>query len=50
MCIFIQKYVLGSALKEVAILQAEKKAMNDDINMNNKPFANTVLSVLRVTL
>lgn len=47
MCIFIQKYVLGSLLCMRCNSQAEKKAMNDDINIDNKkPSLCTVLSVL----
>lgn len=36
-CIFIQKYVLGAHCIQGAVLDAENKAMDDCININNKP-------------
>lgn len=57
MCIFIRKYVLGACYVRGAVLDAKKKAMNDDININNRNHhldgaymaLCTVLSVLHVT-
>ena len=57
MCIFIRKYVLGACYVRGTVLDAKNKAMNDDININNKNHhldgaymaLCTVLSVLRVT-
>lgn len=57
MCIFIRKYVLGACCVRGAVLDAKDKAMNDDININNRNHLLdgaymalcTVLSVLHVT-